>query len=257
MMKSTRHALLILSLVIGCGALVRAQTAQPAMTCKVGSTAPQVGSWTWAENAQVKVYIRTPDFAANEVPRILTAVENWDASSGENGSGVRFMYQGTVAENQTCDNCLTITRGETADKRHGAELKAFSKRRDQIIDYAWVVIERQLRNPQALTGIVAHELGHSLGLLDCYNCKRKSTAMTLLYTTVKFLQFKVFDLPSGIEGPTPCDQAQVKEAYQELKAMVRPSPTIALLGSASSAALYVDEGEEPEEDDTPVVIPEP
>ena len=257
MMKFIIYALLILILVIGCGALTRAQTAQPAVACKAGSTAPQVGSWTWAENAQVKVYIRTPDFAVNEVPHILTAVQNWDTSSGQNGSGVRFMYQGTVSESQTCVNCLTITRGETLDKRHGAELKAFSKRRSQIIDYAWVVIDIQIRNPKTLTGIVAHELGHSLGLLDCYNCKRKSTAMTLLYTTVKFLQFKLFDLSNGLEGPTPCDQAQVKKAYQELKAMVRPSPTIALFRDASSGALLVDEGEEPEEDDTPVVIPEP
>jgi len=44
---------------------------------------------------------------------------------------------------------------------------------------------------------MAHELGHSLGLMDCYECSRKSTAMGLL---------KAANEPNGIEGPTPCDK---------------------------------------------------
>jgi len=77
-----------------------------------------------------------PDFAEKDVTALLTAVQNWDASYSENGSGVRFEYRGIVREAKTCSNCLTIVRGETTDKQHGAELQAFGKRGDQIIDYA-------------------------------------------------------------------------------------------------------------------------
>jgi hypothetical protein len=54
----------------------------------------------------------------------------------------------------------------------------------------------------------------------------------------------------GLEGPTACDVAQIKAAYQELKLRVRPAPVVARI-------IIPDEGEEPVEDDTPVVIPPP
>ena len=240
--------LLTLALMIGCLAQGTAQSLKSAGTCKVGETAPAIGSWTWSANARVDVYVRTPDFAEDEMPLILTALHTWDASADENGSGVRFEYRGTVTEARTCANCLTITRGATADKRHGAELQAFSQQRNQIIDYARIVINPSYKKSKSLTSIVAHELGHSLGLLDCYTCERGSTAMNRFNITVSLLQFKIADWSNGITGPTGCDAAQVREAYRELKTFVRPSPTVASLEA-------VDEGEEPEVDETPVVEP--
>jgi hypothetical protein len=240
--------LLTLCLLIGSVAQSIAQSTRSEGTCKVGETAPSIGSWTWAPNARVEVYVRLADFAGNEVSGMLTAVQNWDASASENGSGVRFEYEGTVMEAKTCGNCLTILRGKVADKRHGAELQAFSKRNDQLIDYAWIVIDPGYRESKTLTSIVAHELGHSLGLLDCFGCQRGSCAMSRFNTTLRLFQIKIADWSNGITGPTNCDAAQVKEAYKELGIFVRPAPTVTSLRPA-------DEGEEPEEDDTPIVVP--
>jgi hypothetical protein len=86
---------------------------------------------------------------------------------------------------------------------------------------------------------VAHELGHNFGLLDCFTCKKKSTLMN---------QLKVMNVPNDMATPTACDIAQVREAYNELKVRVRPSPPNRNL---------IDDGEEPVDDDTPVVIPKP
>lgn len=237
-----------LTLMLGCILHNSAQSAGRAAECKVGLTAPAIGSWTWPDGSQVEVYIRTPDFDDDEISSLLIAVQNWDASSGENGSGVHFLYRGTVAEAKTCDNCLTILRGAVADKHHGAELHAFSRRKDQVIDYAWIVIGPDYKNPKILTSIAAHEIGHSLGLLDCYSCKQKSTAMNYFNSKAKLFQLGSSEKSNGITGPTVCDAAQVKDAYRALRLWVRPSPTL-------MSNTPTDEGEEPEEDDTPIVTP--
>lgn len=243
-----RTLLLTLGLLVGSVAHCAAQSAQSEGTCKAGRTAPSTGSWAWSPDSLVEVYVRLPDFGADELPAILIAVQNWDASAGENGSGVRFQYKGTVEEAKTCGNCLTILRDKIADRRHSAELQAVGKRNDQLIDYAWIVIDPSHRKPATLTAVVAHELGHSLGLLDCFGCNRGSTAMSSFNTIFKLFQLKLADLSNGITGPTSCDAAQVKEAYSELRKGARPAPSGISLKPA-------DEGEEPEEDDTPIVLP--
>ena len=228
-----------------CGAYAVAQTPSTIAPCAVGVRAPAIGFWTWAANAHVKVYIRTSDFTAAETPYLLTPLRNWDAAYEASGSGVRFEYQGDTQAPMLCDNCLTIMRGKVFDRtrRHATELRAYSARRNQVITYASIVIDPTLTNPKAITNAIAHELGHNFGLMDCYTCKQKSTVMN---------QFKTMNFTNDMEGPTACDLAQVKEAYKELKAHPRPSP-VALAGTSIPA----DEGEEPVDDDTPVVTQKP
>lgn len=239
-------SLLILVLIIGCFTLCPGQVPRQANTCTIGQTAPPVGSWTWAAESRVEVFIRVPDYSADELPALLRAIQNWDAGYREDEAGVRFDYKGTVSEARTCDGCLTIMRGRIADKRHGAELRAFSKRMVQIIDYAQIVIDPGYKNADILTAIVAHELGHSLGLLDCAGCKRGTTAMGSFNTTFKILNIQIADRSSGVVGPTRCDLMQVRAAYSQLRRVVGPAPAL-------TAAEATDDGEEPEEDDTPIV----
>jgi hypothetical protein len=230
----------LLSLIVALGG-GNANTQTATVVCRVGQQAPPIGFWTWAANARVKVYIVSSDFTAEQIPYLLTAFQNWNYVSGLTGSGVRFDYQGSTKQQLSCETCLTVMRGQVFDKtrRHATELKAFSTRHDQIISYAAIVIDPELRNPESLLEAVAHELGHNLGLLDCYTCKRKSTVMN---------QFKAMNVPNNMATPSPCDIAQVKQAYQELKVRVRPSP---------SSRNLIDQGEEPVDDETPVIIPKP
>ncbi|HKR60926.1 MAG TPA: hypothetical protein VJS64_14495 [Pyrinomonadaceae bacterium] len=220
---------------------VRTQTPAPVTPCRVGQQAPPIGFWTWAAEARVKVYIASTDFKADELPYLLKAFENWNKVSDLTNSGVKFEYAGDTKEQLPCKNCLTLLRGKVFDKknRHATELKAFSTRHDQIITYASIIIDPALTNHKAILDAVAHELGHNLGLLDCYTCKKKSTVMN---------QFKTMNVPNDMGAPTACDIARVREAYKELKVRVRPSPLSRNL---------IDEGEEPEDDDTPIVIPKP
>jgi hypothetical protein len=77
-------------------------------------------------------------------------------------------------------------------------------------------------------------------LQDCYSCNSRFTVM-IKTTRLNPLQH--------VDGPKFCDIVQVKHAYDQLKMGASSAPT------ASSAES--DEGEEPVDDDTPIVVPKP
>lgn len=230
-------ACLLLTLIAG---VVMGQSAE-IKPCKVGKDASAFGFWTWAANSRIKVYVVTKDFEPSDITYLQKPFANWNAVSDLTGSGVKFEYQGDTSAPVYCQNCLTIMRGQVFDKvkRHATELRTYSARRDQIMTWAHIVVDYVITNPDALTNAIAHELGHNFGLVDCYSCKSKSTVMN---------QFKAVNVPNGMEGPTSCDVAQVKLAYKELAVRVRPSPKVDEV---------VDEGEEPVDDDTPVIVKKP
>src|ERR1043166_360184 len=209
--------------------------------CDVGVQAPPVGFWVWPAGSQIKVYVVESDFQPGEVSHLLTPLASWNAVSELTGSRVKFEYAGTVMSAPHCENCLTIERGAVFDKRqrHLTELRAYSARGDRILSWASIVIDPALTNPSALTDAVAHELGHNFGLLDCYSCKTRATVMN---------QFGPVNSPNNLPGPTACDVAQVKLAYKQLTLQTsRTAP----------AKTLPDEGEEPVDDDTPIVVPKP
>jgi hypothetical protein len=213
---------------------------KPPTPCVVGSTAAGVGFWMWPANSHVNIYLREPDFSLADVSAISVAVQNWDHTLMENGFNVRFYFHGLTRETMTARGDLTIIRGAVYKKklRHLALLEAHSLRNDQLIDFALIIVDAQVKDPDVLTNVMAHELGHSLGLLDCYRCRGRSTAMGLLRSA---------DESNGIEGPTACDKNAVVAAYQELKLHVRAAPASLALNQD-----LMDEGEEPEDDDTPI-----
>jgi len=188
--------------------------------CVVGRTAAPIGFWTWPANSHINIYLREPDFSSDYLSAVKLAVENWDAAAVENGSNVRFSFRGLTRETTTVDNDLTIIRGDVYDKKikHLAVLQAHSFKSNRLIDYALVIVDSRVKNPEVLTNIVVHELGHSLGLLDCNSCSRKGTAMSLLKTANE---------SNGIEGPTACDKIAVLAAYRELALHIRPTTATA------------------------------
>src|SRR5688572_24064288 len=180
-----------------------------ASPCNVGERAAAFGFWTWASESRVKVYLLAKDFSSEEISYLLTPLRNWDAVWKSTGSQVRLDYKGTTAAPLDCQNCLTIMRRPIFNEqtRHGSEFEAHGEQGTQIVSYAVILIDPRLTNPKALTNAVAHELGHGFGLLDCYLCKDGSTVMNKL---------KKMNTSNDMEGPTPCDIAQVRGAYKAL-----------------------------------------
>ncbi len=237
-MRRTSFLLLFVILIVAPDRSVISES-ETAAPCKVGSQAAPLGFWNWPVKSTVKVYVVKSEFTSTQVAFLMLPFANWNGVSDKTGSFVRFSYQGAVPKPVYCENCLTITRGDIFNKstRHATELSAYSARGDQVLTWATIIVERALINPKVLTNAITHELGHSFGLLDCYNCRAKSTVM---------LKLRTLETPNGVEGPTDCDIAQVRAAYKELAVRVRPAPVS-----------LEDEGEEPVEDDTPVVIKKP
>jgi hypothetical protein len=228
--------LAVLLLVLTTWTQLRAQT----KGCEIGMQAPPIGFWAWPMGSHVKVYVVESDFHPGEVSFLLTPLASWNAVSELTGSRVKFEYAGTAAAPRYCESCLTIERGSIYDKRqrHLTELRAYSARGDRLLSWASIVVDPLLTNPKALTDAIAHELGHNFGLLDCYSCKTKATVMN---------QFGPVNVASHVPGPTKCDVVQVKAAYKQLTLQTSRTPE----------KIVADEGEEPVDDDTPIVVPKP
>lgn len=212
--------------------------AQPRVAdCKVGSRAAATGFWTWQPDARVYVYVLQNDFSEEEINFLIRPVQLWDAVSESTESKVRLTYVGTTLTTRDCENCLTILRDNIHNEktRHGGEIRAFGINGTRIIHHASIVIDPRMKTSDSLKSAVAHELGHSFGLRDCYDCQERSTAM---------VKFSGFSASTGVEGPTGCDVAQVRKAYVELKQRYPP------------LVVHDDEGEDGVLDDTPLVIPE-
>ena len=144
------------------------------------------------------------------MPAVKTAMDNWNVAAAESGANVHFSFKGLTDGEQISQGDLILIRQRVYSKknRHLARLEAHSLRSDQLIDWGLILVDPRVKDRNVLTNIVAHEIGHSMGLLDCYHCQSGTTAMGLL---------KSAEESNGIEGPTSCDRNSVLAAYQELK----------------------------------------
>ncbi|HBB86971.1 MAG TPA: hypothetical protein DC047_05095 [Blastocatellia bacterium] len=215
-----------------------------ASACDSKVKAPDYSLPEWPEKAEVKVYVIAADFKPEQIAAILTPVRNWSAVAEASGSQVTFVYSGTTAQQQDCLNCLTIMRGKVHDnQKHAAELQAMVYPGEQTILYARLVIDPVIPNLTALTNAVAHELGHNFGLRDCFECRGHSTVMGLIRSS------------DGLTGPTRCDVAQVRQVYDHVRlhaAEVKKHKSQQVV-----KIIPVDAGEEPVDDDTPIVLKKP
>lgn len=237
---------LVALLVAVCSPAASAQNLESAVQgCKVGVRAPANGNSAWASNSRVKVYLLMKGFTPTEIAPVLAPLRSWNAVSAVTGSGVILEYAGETDVEQSCENCLTIMRGSVsgnANRKAVGNLRGYAYADNgQIMIRAALIIEPNLANLTELTDVVAHELGHTFGLYDCYTCKSKSTLMN---------QFKGLNAPNEVSAPTDCDIAQVAATYRQFS-------TSTSTASLARKKVPVDEGEEPVEDDTPIVVGKP
>ncbi len=236
-MKRILFGLILLLVITTTGIRVAAANDTP---CNSPRT-PRYGFWMWPAETTIKVHLLSNDFAPEDIPYLLTPFMNWNRALESTASGISFRFEANVDAEQECENCLTIKRGEVLNKRskHAAELRAYSALGDGIITHATMVIDHKVTNSKMLSNVVAHEIGHNLGLLECKSCRWGTSVMA---------GFRGINISNGLEGPTGCDIVQVEMAYRNLNARQL---------AARRELKPPDEGEDPVEDDTPIVMPKP
>jgi hypothetical protein len=69
-------------------------------------------------------------------------------------------------------------------------------------------IDPRVTNTTALTQAVAHEIGHTFGLADCFNCAAATSVMNLAPSINSVPQYN--DTTKGKTSPSTCDNASIE-----------------------------------------------
>lgn len=204
----------------------RAQTKQE--SCTTNRNAPPASAYHWPIDAEVRVYLVRNMFSPEQKAALLNVMQTWTATEAETGSGVKFVYAGENDGPVNCRNCLTVRRREVykEDRHHYAFFNPMVLDRNGLLVSAWIDLDVGTTSPRALSGFMAHEMGHGMGLWDCTTCKKKKTIMNA---------FPGVNKDNGLLGPSTCDLETLRNVYQSERQAV--SRVNSLRASQSATAL--------------------
>lgn len=170
--------------------------------CKPGKTSTESLGWRWRPDARVRIYHLKDNFGAAETEAFSRAVANWNKALREIDSRVVFTLSGESESVVPDDASITILRGVPKGSHRVGQLKFYSM--SNGVMRAVLVISPQVTDSDALTSLLTHEIGHSLGLADCYGCKQGTTAMAA---------FKDIKKGNEVYEPSECDKYVVAAGY--------------------------------------------
>lgn len=168
---------------------------------------------TWNRNAQVRVIIDT-DFSQPMRDAIRQGFRNWNYASGmyDNCSGV-FFHEPTYEDipDHYMGNHVPYL---TVMVKQRPEEGAYSDARTTAgsVVRALITIGACVHLADSMTGIAAHEVGHTFGLDNCLSCTALSSLMARAYGGPP-----PYDNCNannhGLQGPTACDNALISGFY--------------------------------------------
>lgn len=184
----------------------------------------------WPQSAQVNVVINANQFSQSEFNCLRTAFDNWNASSGHNGnqSGVRFnvTYSTTPVVTGTFDNltgglnAYQVDRGQL-DGGAGGTTGGRGNDAGARGNALSIIDSRVGTDPnvgcQALTQVMAHEIGHTFGLGECPPGQCQTPGLTVMgpmACTDSTCTATDYNRTDGASGPTPCDNGKAQEVSQ-------------------------------------------
>lgn len=170
--------------------------------CRTGKTSTETIGWRWRPNARVKVYYVKGDFSAAETAALSRAVAGWNRALAETESGIVFTVGGERDEVAEGDSTVTVLRGEPKGKDRLGQIKFYTM--SNGVRRATIIMSPTVTGLDALTSLLTHEIGHSVGLADCYDCKRGTTAMSA---------FKDLTRGNEVYEPSECDRYVVASGY--------------------------------------------
>jgi hypothetical protein len=179
--------------------------------CRQGKTSTETLGWRWKPNTRVRLYYLKNNFGGAEVESLSRAVYNWDKALREIDSHITFAIGGERSGVSEDDASITVMRGIPKGKDRLGEIKFYSM--SNGVNRMLVIINPVVTDLNALTSLMAHEIGHSLGLADCYGCRRGTTTMAA---------FKDDNKGNDVYEPSECDKYVVATGYaNEVSAQAR------------------------------------
>jgi hypothetical protein len=170
--------------------------------CRPGKTSTETLGWRWKPNTHVRLYYLKNNFSEAEAQAFSRAVNNWNSALREIGSRIVFTT-GEMTESVSEENgSITVMRGMPKGRERLGEIKFYSM--SNGVERMLIIISPAVTDLDALTSLMAHEIGHSLGLADCYGCKRGTTAMAA---------FKDDNKGNDVFEPSDCDKYVVAAGY--------------------------------------------
>jgi Dual-action HEIGH metallo-peptidase len=186
----------------GAPATATALAATRPKQCEPGKTSPEAMGWRWRQNTPVRVYYLKDNFSVAETEALSRAVNNWNSALQEIDSQIVFIIGGESEIVAGDHASITIKRGIPRVQKRVGETR-FHLMANGMARLT-VTINPVVTNLDALTSLMTHELGHSLGLADCYECRRGTTAMSA---------FKGDNKGNDVYAPSACDKYAVAVAY--------------------------------------------
>ena len=183
--------------------------------CRPGKTSTEAMGWRWKPNTRVRIYYLKGSFTREETEAFSRAVSNWNKALKEIDSRIAFTI-GVERDSISEDNAsITVLRGIPKGKDRLGQLRIYSM--SNGVMRATMIINPVVTDLNALTSLMTHELGHSLGLADRYECRRGTTAMSA---------FKDSNKGNDVYEPSECDKYVVATGFaSEMSAQARISLT--------------------------------
>ncbi|PYS48903.1 MAG: hypothetical protein DMF68_11730 [Acidobacteria bacterium] len=170
--------------------------------CHPGKTSTVAMGWRWQAHSHVRVYYLKSSFSAVEESALSRAVNNWNAALKEIGSSVSFTIGGERGQVSEDNASVTVLRAVPKGKDRLGQIKLYSMSNGTAS--ALVIISPSVTDLDALTSLMTHEIGHTLGLADCYECKRGTTTMAA---------FRSDNKGNDVFEPSECDKYLVATGY--------------------------------------------
>ena len=170
--------------------------------CQPGKTSPEGLSWRWKPGTSVRIGYVKDNFSEAEKEAFSRAINNWNYALEQTDSHVVFI-PGDEPEGLVQDSAsITVARGIPRGRERVGEIRFHSIANGMV--QLTMTVNPVVTDLSALTSLMTHELGHSLGLADCYECRRGTTAMAA---------FKSKNRGNEVFEPSECDKYVVASGY--------------------------------------------
>jgi hypothetical protein len=180
----------------------RGETTAMPKQCQLGKTSPASFAVRWKPDATVNVYFLKNSFTDAEIAALSRSVKNWNNALSEMDARVLFRLAGESESVVKESASVTLLRGIPRGAERLGEIRFHLMPKNSLrVD---VTISPAVTDLNALTSLLTHELGHSLGLADCYECRRGTTAMSA---------FRGSNKGNDVYEPSACDKYVVAAGY--------------------------------------------